>query len=564
MASGCGAPGAADGRQRLRQPAGHGVDLVVRHRQPPGVGLERGVAHAHVGHEVEEAGVVVGVDADGGDGELGLEQAGEHGRSQTSGTDHAEAIRVDGQAYDLSGCGPPGGGGTAPAVGLCSTGGVPVACRGSAPGQDERRASRARGQSDGRLGARARGLPSRPGGTLRPCRSTNSAATSAEPPSRSWSATARSPSARRVTPATSAGCCPRSPSTHRRPTSAARERPRAAPPAPAPPVPPATDDVIAALDALREEVECCSSCVLAETRTRAVFGEGDPGADLMFVGEAPGYHEDQQGRPFVGQAGKLLEQLLASIGMTREQVYIANVLKSRPPNNRDPRPEEIDACRPYLWRQIEIIRPKVICTLGNFATKLLTGDQRGITKVHGQPRATEIAGHRLYLYPIFHPAAALYTPANAGDAQGGLPAAARAAGARRAAARGRGGRAAGRGAAGLAAARAPARAGGRRRARRPRRRTLEDAAAAAAADARATPRRRGRRRRRRGRRPPRPRPRPTRPAPPDRGARARRRSRPPPVGRPGRAPETGPAPARRARLPRPARPPNRSSSASSR
>jgi DNA polymerase len=176
-------------------------------------------------------------------------------------------------------------------------------------------------------------------------------------------------------------------------------------------VAPATDQVIAALDALRQEVECCSSCVLAETRTRAVFGEGDPGADLMFVGEAPGYHEDQQGRPFVGQAGKLLEQLLASIGMTREQVFIANVLKSRPPNNRDPRPEEIDACRPYLWRQIEIIRPKVICTLGNFATKLLSGDQTGITKVHGRPRATEIAGHPLYLYPIFHPAAALYTPA---------------------------------------------------------------------------------------------------------------------------------------------------------
>ncbi len=174
---------------------------------------------------------------------------------------------------------------------------------------------------------------------------------------------------------------------------------------------PATDDVIAALDALREEVECCSGCVLGSTRTKAVFGEGDPGADLMFVGEAPGYHEDQQGRPFVGQAGKLLEQLLASIGMTREQVYIANVLKSRPPNNRDPRPEEIEACRPYLFRQIEIIRPKVICTLGNFATKLLTGDPTGITKVHGRPRATEIAGHVLYLYPIFHPAAALYTPA---------------------------------------------------------------------------------------------------------------------------------------------------------
>jgi DNA polymerase len=177
-------------------------------------------------------------------------------------------------------------------------------------------------------------------------------------------------------------------------------------------VAPATDDVISALDGLREEVECCSNCILAETRTKAVFGEGDPGAELMFVGEAPGYHEDQQGRPFVGQAGKLLDQLLASIGMTREQVYIANVLKCRPPNNRDPQVEEIDACRPYLWRQIEIIRPKVICTLGNFATKLLTGEQTGITKVHGRPRATEIAGHRLYLYPIFHPAAALYTPAN--------------------------------------------------------------------------------------------------------------------------------------------------------
>jgi DNA polymerase len=176
-------------------------------------------------------------------------------------------------------------------------------------------------------------------------------------------------------------------------------------------VAPATDEVIAALDALCEEVECCSACALGATRTKAVFGEGDAGADLMFVGEAPGYHEDQQGRPFVGQAGRLLEQLLASIGMTREQVYIANVLKSRPPNNRDPRPEEIEACRPYLLRQIEIIRPKVICTLGNFATKLLSGDPTGITKVHGRAQATEIAGHPLYLYPIFHPAAALYTPA---------------------------------------------------------------------------------------------------------------------------------------------------------
>ncbi|HMK92589.1 MAG TPA: uracil-DNA glycosylase, partial [Thermoleophilia bacterium] len=144
---------------------------------------------------------------------------------------------------------------------------------------------------------------------------------------------------------------------------------------------------------------------------RVVFGEGDPHADLMFVGEAPGYHEDQQGRPFVGQAGKLLEQLLATIGLTRRQVYIANVLKSRPPNNRDPKPEEIEACEPFLLRQIELIAPRVVCTLGNFSTKLLSGSQTGITRVHGIPQRTTIAGRELYLYPIFHPAAALYTPA---------------------------------------------------------------------------------------------------------------------------------------------------------
>ena len=174
---------------------------------------------------------------------------------------------------------------------------------------------------------------------------------------------------------------------------------------------PATDDTIAALEELRREVEACVRCPLHATRTRAVFGDGDYASELMFVGEAPGYHEDQQGRPFVGAAGKLLEELLASIGLTRQQVFIANVLKSRPPNNRDPRPEEVEACQPYLWRQIELIRPKVICTLGNHATKLISGDQTGITRVHGKPRRTEIGGVELYLYPIFHPAAALYTPA---------------------------------------------------------------------------------------------------------------------------------------------------------
>ena len=180
----------------------------------------------------------------------------------------------------------------------------------------------------------------------------------------------------------------------------------------APPVPPATDDpVVVELERLRREAEACEKCALSATRTRVVFGEGDPHSDLMFVGEAPGYHEDQQGRPFVGQAGKLLEQLLAGIGLTREQVYIANVLKSRPPNNRDPKPDEIEACEPYLLRQVELIAPRVVCTLGNFATKLLSGSQTGITRVHGIPQRTSIGARRLYLFPIFHPAAALYTPA---------------------------------------------------------------------------------------------------------------------------------------------------------
>lgn len=176
-------------------------------------------------------------------------------------------------------------------------------------------------------------------------------------------------------------------------------------------VSPASDEVRAALAALVRDIEACTLCPLYATRTRAVPGEGDPGADLMFVGEAPGYHEDQQGRPFVGQAGKLLSDLLASIGLTREQVFIANVLKSRPPNNRDPLPEEIAACQPFLWRQIELIRPKVICTLGNHATKLISGNPAGITRVHGRPQVFESGAQTMYLYPIFHPAAALYTRA---------------------------------------------------------------------------------------------------------------------------------------------------------
>ena len=141
-----------------------------------------------------------------------------------------------------------------------------------------------------------------------------------------------------------------------------------------------------------------------------VFGAGDPHADLMFVGEAPGFHEDKQGVPFVGAAGKLLEQLLAGIGLDRGSVYIANVLKCRPPGNRDPLPEEIEACEGHLWRQIELIRPRVVATLGNFATKLLSGRPTGITRVHGQEQETTLGGRRVLLYPLYHPAAALYTP----------------------------------------------------------------------------------------------------------------------------------------------------------
>src|SRR5688500_10034839 len=146
------------------------------------------------------------------------------------------------------------------------------------------------------------------------------------------------------------------------------------------------------------ELKDCQKCPLAEGRTQVVFGTGNADSDLMFVGEAPGFHEDRQGKPFVGQAGKLLDKLLAEIGLDRKQCFIANVLKCRPPENRDPRPEEIEACQEHLFKQIELIQPKVICTLGNFATKLLTGRPDGITKVHGTPQAHEIAGRTLFLY----------------------------------------------------------------------------------------------------------------------------------------------------------------------
>ena len=164
------------------------------------------------------------------------------------------------------------------------------------------------------------------------------------------------------------------------------------------------------LDAYAAEIAGCTRCSLAQGRTQVVFGNGNPDADLMFVGEAPGFHEDKQGYPFVGQAGKLLDQLLAGIGLERHMVFVANVLKCRPPGNRDPQPDEIESCEPHLFRQIELIQPKVVATLGNFSTKLLSGKQLGITRVHGQEQEVTLGGRSVLLYPLYHPAAALYTP----------------------------------------------------------------------------------------------------------------------------------------------------------
>jgi uracil-DNA glycosylase len=165
-----------------------------------------------------------------------------------------------------------------------------------------------------------------------------------------------------------------------------------------------------ALRAYADETATCTLCPLADSRTQVVFGSGNPDADVVFVGEAPGFHEDQQGVPFVGQAGQLLEQLLGGIGLARSDIYIANVLKCRPPQNRDPHPDEIASCEPHLFRQIELIRPVLVATLGNFATKLLSGRPLGITRVHGQEQEVTLGGNRVLLYPLYHPAAALYTP----------------------------------------------------------------------------------------------------------------------------------------------------------
>lgn len=171
----------------------------------------------------------------------------------------------------------------------------------------------------------------------------------------------------------------------------------------------------AELVALYRDLHAEHGCPLAAVRANVVFGMGNADADLMFVGEAPGRDEDLEGKPFVGRAGRLLDQLLEEIGMPRSEVFIANVLMCRPPGNRDPLPEEIEECKPYLMRKIELIEPKMICTLGNFATKAITGSPLGIAKVCGRPQKRELAGLDVTIYPLFHPAAALRSTGCLGD-----------------------------------------------------------------------------------------------------------------------------------------------------
>ena len=159
------------------------------------------------------------------------------------------------------------------------------------------------------------------------------------------------------------------------------------------------------LEKLYEEIRRCAKCRLAQSRTRAVPGEGPENAEIMFIGEAPGFHEDRQGRPFVGAAGRFLEELLAGIGFKREEVYICNVIKCRPPGNRDPLKDEIEACAPYLNRQLELIKPKLIVTLGRFSLARFM-PKASISKVHGQVFRVG----RFVCYPVMHPAAALHQP----------------------------------------------------------------------------------------------------------------------------------------------------------
>jgi uracil-DNA glycosylase len=159
------------------------------------------------------------------------------------------------------------------------------------------------------------------------------------------------------------------------------------------------------LQELANSLRNCQRCKLATLgRTQVVFGVGNPHASIMFVGEAPGFNEDQKGEPFVGAAGKLLNDLLASAGLSRDHIYIANVIKCRPPNNRDPEPDEVETCKPFLLQQIQMIRPKLVCTLGNWATQTLLERKVGITKVKAQAFYMK----DFVIFPLLHPAAALH------------------------------------------------------------------------------------------------------------------------------------------------------------
>ncbi|MGQ0612259.1 MAG: uracil-DNA glycosylase [Planctomycetaceae bacterium] len=175
------------------------------------------------------------------------------------------------------------------------------------------------------------------------------------------------------------------------------------------PAPPPTSraDPARDLEAVSLEAKACRRCGLCETRTQVVFGEGNPSAQLMFVGEAPGQEEDEQGRPFVGRAGRLLNDMIRGMGLQREEVYICNVLKCRPPGNRAPGPDEVESCRPFLRRQIDAVAPKVLCALGSHATRALLGRSEGITKLRG--KVFPELGTRIV--PTFHPAYLLRNPA---------------------------------------------------------------------------------------------------------------------------------------------------------
>lgn len=162
------------------------------------------------------------------------------------------------------------------------------------------------------------------------------------------------------------------------------------------------------LDKLIKKIENCTLCPLHKTRTNAVPGEGPENADIMLIGEAPGYYEDQKGRPFVGNAGEVLTELLKKAGLKREEVFIGNVLKCRPPENRDPTEEEIEACSPYLKNQIRKIKPKLIVSLGRFATRLLLNRQIKISREHGKLKKSDYGGWSCKLFVSYHPAAALY------------------------------------------------------------------------------------------------------------------------------------------------------------